>query len=204
MGKLKSQADSVVLLDSKTLSSALRKLIRGTAVAFGICFLRTGHHPFPYKNAERLATPAIRGTGIWRCPVATRLDFKRQNHSSDDIIGLAYGVVRSEVDIALHPATLIFAMCVAVVTTLFVVWRQGFMRCAAICGSALRAPEKGTNEDARHGRLRSGLVVAEVAVSIVLLVGTWVLVLFVAGLAAWLLPARRATQVNPLIALRSE
>ncbi|HEY1471248.1 MAG TPA: hypothetical protein VGF61_19555 [Candidatus Acidoferrum sp.] len=31
-----------------------------------------------------------------------------------------------------------------------------------------------------------------------------VLVIFVAGLAACLLPARQATQVNPLIALRSD
>ena len=51
-------------------------------------------NPFPYKNAERLATPAIRGTGIWRYPVATFLDFKQQNHTFDDIIGLAYVSVR--------------------------------------------------------------------------------------------------------------
>jgi putative ABC transport system permease protein len=51
-------------------------------------------NPFPYKNIERLATPSIRGTGIWRYPVATFLDFKEQNHTFDDMIGLAYLSVR--------------------------------------------------------------------------------------------------------------
>jgi hypothetical protein len=53
--------------------------------------------PFPYKNADRLATPSIRlrdGAEIPRFPVAAFLDFREQNHTFDDMIGLAYLSVR--------------------------------------------------------------------------------------------------------------
>jgi len=54
-------------------------------------------NPFPYKNADRLATPSIRlrdGAEIPRIPVAAFLDFREQNHTFDDMIGLAYLSVR--------------------------------------------------------------------------------------------------------------
>jgi putative ABC transport system permease protein len=54
-------------------------------------------NPFPYKNADRLATPSIRlrdGAEIPRFPVAAFLDFREQNHTFDDMIGLAYLSVR--------------------------------------------------------------------------------------------------------------
>jgi len=54
-------------------------------------------HPFPYKNADRLATPLIRlpdADTISRLPVPAFLDFKEQNHTFDDMIGLAYLDVR--------------------------------------------------------------------------------------------------------------
>jgi hypothetical protein len=49
------------------------------------------------KNADRLATPSIRlrnGSGIPRFPVTAFLDFREQNHTFDDMIGLAYLAVR--------------------------------------------------------------------------------------------------------------
>jgi MacB-like periplasmic core domain len=52
---------------------------------------------FRYKNADRLATPSIRlrnGSGIPRFPVTAFLDFREQNHTFDDMIGLAYLAVR--------------------------------------------------------------------------------------------------------------
>jgi putative ABC transport system permease protein len=54
-------------------------------------------NPFPYKNADRLATPSIRlrgGGEIPRFPVAAFLDFREQNHTFEDMIGLAYLSVR--------------------------------------------------------------------------------------------------------------
>jgi putative ABC transport system permease protein len=50
-------------------------------------------HPLPYKNADRLATPAVLlpdQDTIPRFPVQVFLDFKEQNHSFEDVIGLAY------------------------------------------------------------------------------------------------------------------
>ena len=54
-------------------------------------------NPFPYKNADRLATSSIRlrdGAEIPRFPVAAFLDFREQNHTFDDMTGLAYLSVR--------------------------------------------------------------------------------------------------------------
>lgn len=54
-------------------------------------------NPFPYKDADRLATPSIRWPDqieIPRFPVSVFLDFKEQNHTFEDMIGLSYLVVR--------------------------------------------------------------------------------------------------------------
>src|SRR6267378_7502551 len=50
-------------------------------------------NPLPYKNAERLASPSVllpNQDTIPRFPVAVFLDFKEQNHTFEDVIGLAY------------------------------------------------------------------------------------------------------------------
>jgi len=56
-------------------------------------------NPFPYKNADRLATPSISFAtatpgSITRFPVPVFLDFKEQNHTFEDIAALAYFDVR--------------------------------------------------------------------------------------------------------------
>ncbi len=50
-------------------------------------------NPLPYRNAGRLATPSVLlpdQIGIPRFPVPVFLDFKEQNHTFEDMIGLAY------------------------------------------------------------------------------------------------------------------
>lgn len=50
-------------------------------------------NPFPYKDADRLATPSIsfpNSGSITRFPVSVFLDFREQNHTFEDITGLAY------------------------------------------------------------------------------------------------------------------
>jgi putative ABC transport system permease protein len=54
-------------------------------------------NPFPYKNADRLATPSISFASqgsITRFPVPIFLDFKQQNRTFEDIAALAYFGVR--------------------------------------------------------------------------------------------------------------
>src|SRR5437879_13927836 len=49
--------------------------------------------PFPYNGANRLATPSVSfpdEASITRFPVPIFVDFKEQNHTFEDIIGLAY------------------------------------------------------------------------------------------------------------------
>ncbi len=50
-------------------------------------------HPYPYKNAERLATPTVFSGDqfrAWRFPAAAFVDFKEYNHTFDDMFGLVY------------------------------------------------------------------------------------------------------------------
>ena len=54
-------------------------------------------NPFPYKNADRLATPSISFAtpdSITRFPVPVFLNFKEHNHTFEDIAALAYFHVR--------------------------------------------------------------------------------------------------------------
>ena len=50
-------------------------------------------NPFPYKDADRLATPSI-SLGITRFPVPVFLNFKEQNHTFEDLAALAYFDIR--------------------------------------------------------------------------------------------------------------
>jgi predicted permease len=70
--------------------------IGSTTVIFSMidCTLR---NPYPYKNADRLASfTGFAGDQFreWRYPVAAFFDFQEQNHTFDDMIALAYREVR--------------------------------------------------------------------------------------------------------------
>jgi predicted permease len=50
-------------------------------------------NPYPYKNAERLATPTVFAADqfrAWRFPAAAFVDFRQHNHTFDDMFGLVY------------------------------------------------------------------------------------------------------------------
>jgi len=50
-------------------------------------------NPYPYKNAERLATFVVFSSEqfrAWRFPAAAFVDFKQQNHTFDDMFGVVY------------------------------------------------------------------------------------------------------------------
>ena len=54
-------------------------------------------HPYPYKNAERLATFTVFSADqfrAWRFPAKAFVDFKERNHTFDDMSGIAYRGVR--------------------------------------------------------------------------------------------------------------
>lgn len=49
--------------------------------------------PYPYKNAERLATPKVFAADqfrAWRFTAAAFVDFKEHNHTFEDVFGLVY------------------------------------------------------------------------------------------------------------------
>jgi len=50
-------------------------------------------NPYPYKNADRLATPTVFSADqfrAWRFPAAAFVDFKQRNHTFDDMFGFVY------------------------------------------------------------------------------------------------------------------
>jgi putative ABC transport system permease protein len=74
---------------------AILTLALGIGATAAICSVVEGVllNPFPYKNANRLATPSILfpdQVTITKFPVPVFLDFKEQNRTFEDVIGLAY------------------------------------------------------------------------------------------------------------------
>ncbi len=84
--------------------------------------------------------------------------------------------IPSEVAIELRSTALFFAVGVSFVTTLFCGLAPAVHAVRRDLRAGLAAAGKGTNEGSRQGGLRSGLVVAEVATSVVLLIGTGLMV----------------------------
>jgi putative ABC transport system permease protein len=85
-------------------------------------------------------------------------------------------MIPSEVVIALRPGTLLLAMGVSVVTSLFCGLAPALHAVRRDLHTGLTGSARGTSGDYRHGKLRACLVVAEVALSIVLLVATGLMV----------------------------
>ena len=54
-------------------------------------------HPYPYKNADRLATIRVYSADqfrAWRFPARAFVDFREHNHTFEDMFGLVYSEVR--------------------------------------------------------------------------------------------------------------
>jgi predicted permease len=85
-------------------------------------------------------------------------------------------LIPSEVAIALQPAALVFAMAVSVLISLLCGLAPALYAARRDLHFGLAGSGKGASAGFRHGRLRSGLVIGEVALSIVLLIGIGLMV----------------------------
>lgn len=91
-------------------------------------------------------------------------------------VGIPPDLIPSEAAIALQPAALVFAMAVSVLTSLLCGLAPALYAARRNLQIGLTASAKGANAGFRHGKLRSALVIGEVALSIVLLIGTGLMV----------------------------
>jgi putative ABC transport system permease protein len=85
-------------------------------------------------------------------------------------------IVPSEVVIALRPVTLLIALGISAVVTLFCGLVPALHVVRRDLHTGLTGSARGISGEFRHGKLRSGLVVGEVALSIVLLIATGLMV----------------------------
>jgi hypothetical protein len=84
--------------------------------------------------------------------------------------------VPSEVVIALRPATLLLALGISVIVTLLCGLVPALRVIRRDLHTGLTGSTRGTSGEFRHGKLRSALVIIEVALSIVLLIATGLMV----------------------------
>ncbi|HJX00615.1 MAG TPA: ABC transporter permease, partial [Terriglobales bacterium] len=87
------------------------------------------------------------------------------------LAALPPGLIPSETVITLNPRVLMFSVGVTLITTLLCGLAPAFHSVRGELQNRLRDTNKGTQTGFRHGGFRSGLVVSQVALSIVLLVG---------------------------------
>jgi len=84
---------------------------------------------------------------------------------------LFHGRIPEETVIGLNPAVLLFALAIAILTTLICGLAPALHALHGNLQARMIGSGKGAGAGFRHGKLRSGLVIAEVALSIVLLTG---------------------------------
>jgi putative ABC transport system permease protein len=88
---------------------------------------------------------------------------------------LPRGPIPEETVIGLNPAVLFFALAIAALATLICGLAPALHAARGNLQLSMTGSGKGTGGGFRHGKLRSGLVIAEVALSIVLLTGAGLL-----------------------------
>jgi putative ABC transport system permease protein len=81
------------------------------------------------------------------------------------------GKLPEEAAITLNPTVLLFTLCATLLTALLCGWVSAIHGLRGELHSRLASSGKGAGGDIGAGRVRSGLVIAEVALSIVLLIG---------------------------------
>jgi putative ABC transport system permease protein len=81
------------------------------------------------------------------------------------------GPIPEETVIGLNPAVLLFALTIAVFTTLICGLAPALHAVRGNLQGRITGSGKGTGDGFRHGKLRAGLVIAEVALSLILLTG---------------------------------
>jgi putative ABC transport system permease protein len=84
---------------------------------------------------------------------------------------LPHGAIPGEVVIGFQPLVVMFAVAVATITTILCGVAPAWHAAHGNLNDRLAGSSKGVGQSSRHGNLRAALVVAEVAISIVLLVG---------------------------------
>ena len=87
------------------------------------------------------------------------------------IAALPPDLIPAETVITLNPRVLLFSLGVTIATTVLCGLAPAFQSVRGELQNRLKDTGKGTQTGFRHGRFRSGLVVSQVALSIVLLVG---------------------------------
>lgn len=86
-----------------------------------------------------------------------------------------YNVFPQEAVIDLNPKVLLFSLLITVLTTILCGLVPAFRSIGKDLPPQLASASKGRGSDFRHGRARSGLVVAEVSLCVVLLIGAGLL-----------------------------
>jgi putative ABC transport system permease protein len=96
--------------------------------------------------------------------------------SSDVLVALSPGGILREWKVSIDPMVLAFTLAVSLLTGLLFGLAPAVVSCKPDCNESLKEGSRGSTSGANRHRLRSLLVVSEVALSLVLLVGAGLMV----------------------------
>ena len=87
------------------------------------------------------------------------------------VAGIPVGTIPGETEIALNPAVLMFALGVTLLTTLLCGLAPAIHAVGRDLHDSLKGSGTASSAGLRHGKFRTGLVISEVALSVILLIG---------------------------------